>query len=144
MDESLTELQKNKLCSLALLGCDRGTLCKYVGVSTDRLQREMQADADFARDLLHAEAEAEVRHMGNVHRASQDEKNWRTSVWWLERRAENERDGVDDSPALAPEVCAALEQLAEIVVAEVADRASRESLRRRLMQVVEQGWGSGT
>jgi hypothetical protein len=104
----------------------------------------MQADADFARDLLHAEAEAELRHMGLLHRASQDEKNWRTSVWWLEQRAENQGDGVADPGALAPEVCAALEDLAEIVVAEIADREARESLRRRLLQVVEQGRGDRT
>jgi hypothetical protein len=142
MDESLTEPQKNKLCWMALLGCDRATLSKYVGVSPERLQRELLADADFARDLLHAEAEAELRHMGNVHRASQDEKHWRTSVWWLERRAKSDLAAPDDA-ALPPEVCAALEQLAEIVVAEITDPAARQSLRRRLMQVVELSRGTG-
>lgn len=144
MDDSLTEQQKNQLCSIALLGCDRSTLCKYVGVSLKRLQREMQSDALFARDLLHAEADAEVRHMGNVHRASQDEKNWRTSVWWLERRAEVDSGEARDPAALAPEMCAALEHLAEIVVAEIVDLAARESLRRRLLQVVAEGRGAGT
>lgn len=143
MDETLAEWQKNKLCGLALLGCDRRTLAKYVGVSPDRLQLELQADAAFARDLLHAEADAAARHMGNVHRASQDEKNWRTSVWWLEQRAAFDRTSGASAPALPPEMSAALERLAHIVVTEISDPATRESLRRRLLAVVEQATGGG-
>ena len=45
------------------------------------------AEDSFARALNHAEARAELRHMANIHKASQDDKNWRTSVWWLEQRA---------------------------------------------------------
>jgi hypothetical protein len=138
MDEPLTDWLKNKLTSMALLGCDRTTLCKYAGISSALLQRELQADAQFTRDLLQAEADAEARHMKTIHLASQDEKNWRSSTWWIERRAELDGDGVGDPAALPPEVCRALEELADIIVLEIADGAARESLRRRLLQVVEQ------
>jgi hypothetical protein len=135
MDEPLTEFQKAQICTILLLGNVRATACKYLGISADRLEAEAARDAAFARDLLRAEAEAEMRHMANVHTAAKDEKNWRTSVWWLERNALDGDDG--RRRGLPAEVCATLAKFADIIVAEITDLDSRESLRRRLLQLAE-------
>ena len=47
----------------------------------------MLRDADFAAEVRRAEAPVELSHMRNVQNAAQDGKNWRASVWWLERRS---------------------------------------------------------
>ncbi len=46
----------------------------------------MLDDSDFAAQLKRAEATPEMAHMRNLHNAAKEEKNWRVSVWWLERQ----------------------------------------------------------
>src|SRR5687767_4056742 len=82
----LDAAEQAKLMQVLQLGCPRSTAAKYVGLSGEQLEALLRADEQLTREVLRAEAEAEVRHMGNVHKASKDEKNWRTSVWWLEQR----------------------------------------------------------
>ena len=137
MDQPLSKSQKDKLCQIVAMGCDRDTACQYHGLSADQLHALMHDDEQFARELLRSEAQAEVLHMGNIKKASQDEKNWRSSVWWLERR-DQDRDHADEPENLTPEVSAALERFVEIVVAEITDDDQRESLRQRLLQLVDQ------
>jgi hypothetical protein len=134
-DEPLTPWQKAKICSIVLLGCDRSTACRYVGARPAQLQEELARDAAFESELLRAEAEAELRHMANVHKASLDEKNWRTSVWWLEQRAQAR------SAAAAGEgdahVAQLIDDLAQAIVAEVRDVSVQRRLIERLWKILD-------
>ena len=47
----------------------------------------MRQDRAFAAQLRRTEAGAELAHMGTVKEAAKEAKNWRASVWWLERHA---------------------------------------------------------
>ena len=47
----------------------------------------MQHDAEFVANVRRAEASVELSHMRNVQQAAKDKKDWRASVWWLERRS---------------------------------------------------------
>jgi hypothetical protein len=47
----------------------------------------MRQDPSFANTVRRTEAAAELAHMRNVQQAAKDVKNWRASVWWLERRS---------------------------------------------------------
>jgi hypothetical protein len=47
----------------------------------------MEHDSAFAASVLRAEAGIELGHMRTIQQAAKDVKNWRTSAWWLERRA---------------------------------------------------------
>src|SRR5438128_2011358 len=100
-EQPLSDDQKRELCLITQLGCDRITARNYLAVSAEQLRAELQRNAEFARQLARAEAAAELQHMRNVHQASQADKNWRTSVWWLERRAP-ERFGRRDPRCLTP------------------------------------------
>jgi hypothetical protein len=132
----LTDWQKAKILSVMRVGADRATACHYVGATLGQLQAEASASADFARDVLQAEAEAELKHVGNIHRASQDEKNWRTSAWWLQRRAQGRTGAATAAEALA-RVAELVDMLAALIVEEVPDAAVQRRLIERLLAAVD-------
>ncbi len=85
--QTLADEQQAQVGCLLSIGCDLETAAGIVGCSRDDLQMALTADVKFARQVRHAEATAERKHMQNVYNAAKDEKHWRASVWWLERRS---------------------------------------------------------
>jgi hypothetical protein len=81
-----TEEQIQDVLSIVRMGGQRETAAHCVGWTLQRLEGELARRADFRRDLLRAEAILEVGHLRNVQAAAEEKKNWRASVWWLERR----------------------------------------------------------
>jgi hypothetical protein len=67
-------------------GSDRAAVCDAVGVTLVQLQLEMKRDPEFAQQVARAEASMELLQMNRVIKATDDDKNWRTSIWWIERR----------------------------------------------------------
>jgi hypothetical protein len=133
----LTSDQKGRINAILLVGCGRETAAKYVGCSIAQLREEMLGDPGFAEEICRAEASAELMHMKNVQKAVGDEKNWRASVWWLERRAP-ERYGRRDPDALTPkELESFVAMLATAVVEDVRDAADRQRLLDRLRRLAE-------
>ena len=133
--ERLTEWQRRKLCEVILLGCDRATACHYVSATPEQLQAEIARDEGFGRELVRAEAQAEVRHMGNVHTAAKNEKNWRTSVWWLERRGQERRETEGNGPT-ERHLRELVQAIGQAIVAEVADVAVQRRLLERIFQIM--------
>ena len=127
--------ERTKLLQVVRLGCPRATAANYVGLTSEQFEQIVLGDEAFAREVLRAEAEAAVRHMVNVHKASKDEKNWRTSVWWLEQHGLTP-PAADESDANYPEaVMAALDKFAELIVSEIPDVLRRQSLLTKLMHI---------
>jgi hypothetical protein len=125
---SLTEFQKGQICSAITLGSDRSTACAFAGATVAQFRAAVQQDPAFENEVIRAEAQAEVRHLGNIHKAAQDEKNWRTSVWWLERHAP-ERFGRRAPLTLSvDQVVALAEHFVEALAVEVADQVLRNRL----------------
>jgi hypothetical protein len=87
LTRTLTDEQKAQIFGVLAVGCDRQTAADYIGCSLVELQRAIQHDAAFAAEVRRAEAQVELRHMGVVERNAREKENWRTSVWWLERRS---------------------------------------------------------
>ena len=94
----LTQQQQRDVCLILSTGCDRLAAAKYVGCSPADLRRAMRNVPQFAADVRRNEAAIEMTHMRNVRNAARDDKHWRASVWWLERRAP-ERYGRRATPA---------------------------------------------
>ncbi|MEM8864187.1 MAG: hypothetical protein AAGF31_01420 [Planctomycetota bacterium] len=128
----LTAEQKREVCTIAAVGCDRQIAARYLGCTAAELEAAVQADGQFARDLAQAEAGAELVHMKNLKEAAQEEKNWRASVWWLERRSPD-RYGRRDARAFTPiQVQRFVESLSTIIAEEVRQADDRERLLSRL------------
>ncbi|MBA3483866.1 MAG: hypothetical protein H0T51_18835 [Pirellulales bacterium] len=140
MDGPITDFEKGQLDSVLKMGCSRDTACKYAGVSADRLLAEMQRDPTFERSILHAESHPEVRHIGNVNKASQDERNWRSSVWWLERREREQESAHDWSQWNYPAaVRDALDKLIDVVMTEIVDPVRRQAIVAELLKIAGEG-----
>lgn len=84
---SLTDEQKGRIYGILLTGCDRQTAADYIGCSLTDLRSVMQHDPAFAKEVHRSEAEVEFKHMRNVQEIASAKKEWRASVWWLERRS---------------------------------------------------------
>ncbi len=97
----LTDEQKSQVYGVLSVGCDRQTAADYLGCSLGDIRRAMQRDATFAAGVCRAEARIELSHMRNVHEVATDNKEWRASVWWLERRSP-ERFGRRSPGAVTP------------------------------------------
>ena len=132
--------EQSKVSGVVRLGCLPATAAKFVGRTPEQLEEELQRNEPLARELLQSEAEAVVRHMGNIHKAANDEKNWRTSVWWLEQHA---RAGAqpEDAVSLPAAVFEALQQFAELIVVEIPDAARRQAVLMRLLNIAAESLG---
>jgi hypothetical protein len=145
MEDLLTQQNKSTMCTVLALGGDRATACKLMGVSLQQLVAEMERDTEFAKAVLNAEGKAELEHMRNVRMAAIDDKNWRGSIWWLERRDRSQDDVEEESPwGNLSFVREALAKLVELVVAEIGDPIRRQLLVARLLEVATRAVDQGT
>lgn len=133
----MTDDQKRETCLIVSIGCDRETACKYLGCSLSQLRREMKQDRTFAERLLRAEATPELAHMRNLHSATKDEKNWRASVWWLERRAPERYGRRTPGAVTENQLREVIDELAEVIAGEITCPDDRLRLLRRLGAIVE-------
>lgn len=131
----LTEAQRATICEVLALGCDRTTACSYAGAEVAQLDAATVRDDAFRRRVVRAEAQAVLRHMGNVHKAAQDEKNWRTSAWWLERWAESQAPVRGRGGAHA-QLVELVGRVAQAIVAEVPDVSVQRRIIERLRRLL--------
>jgi hypothetical protein len=124
----LSDGQKHELCTIVVLGCDRVTGCRYLGVDPVRLRQELAHDQLFATQLLRASATAEMHHMRCLHQASRDPKHWRVAQWWLERRAADRYAARKPNALSHEQFDELLDRIARIVVSQVDDALSRRLL----------------
>lgn len=131
-EPTLTEEQKREALLIVSIGCDPTTAAQYVGASTEAITAAIAADTDFAEAMTRAEATAEMTHMRNVQQAAKEDKNWRASVWWLERRLPD-RYARRDKNAVGPsELRDFLIAVAEAIADEVGSEDDRQRLLDRL------------
>jgi hypothetical protein len=132
---ALDALQQAKLLSALQLGCPRSTAAKVVGMNGEQLETLLAHDEALLQEARRAEAAAEVRHMANINKASSDEKNWRTSVWWLEQRGLESAEAGAEQVDFPAALLSALELFAEVIVAEIPDVTRRQALLTKLLHI---------
>jgi hypothetical protein len=98
----LTDAQKNQICAVLSVGCDRETAAGVAECSILDIGRALEEDPQFVTRVRRAEATAEFRHMQNILNATNDGRYWRASVWWLEHRSP-ERFARRSPGAITPE-----------------------------------------
>ncbi|QDU54317.1 hypothetical protein [Aeoliella mucimassa] len=128
----MNESQQQHVVGTLQLGCPLDTAVELAGIEQQSLQDEMLANPAFARRVLQARATPEIRHMESIRKAADDVKNWRASVWWLERvmpdrygrRAPNTVPEADFEKFVA--------ELIELVSSEVRDHRDHDRLVARI------------
>lgn len=129
----LTDEQQGRVFGILSVGCDRQTAADYVGCSLADFRREMERHPSFASDVCRAEAGAELNHMRIVKEASQEEKEWRAAVWWLERRSP-ERFGRRAAGAVTARQ---LKEFIGILVEILGEEVPSDELRQKVVARLE-------
>jgi hypothetical protein len=93
----MTELSANDfnldvVLGLIRAGADTAIAAAFAGISPETLDQMQATDAALERALRKAGAESTLAHLHNIHEAAKDPRNWRLSVWWLERSARQTSD----------------------------------------------------
>lgn len=128
----LSETQKDQICSILGVGCDRETAAHVADASTADIHQEMERDPSFAIRVRRTEAVSEWNNMRTVREAAKDVKNWRAAVWWLEMHAPDRF-----KPRGAGEVTVGqLNEFVGTLTTILADEVRSETDRRRVIQRV--------
>ena len=138
----LNSFERSRIVELLRMGCPRAAGAKYLGLTPEELEAEVAQDETLAKELLRAEGTAVLLHMGNVRKAANDEKNWRTSVWWLEQQTRHDKATGPTGPTLQEAVREALERFAELIVNEIPDVERRQRLLTQLINITTECAGA--
>ena len=87
-----------KMLGLVRAGADAAIAAALADIPPERLAQLEARDAAFAREVAKAGAESVLLHLRNIHNPAKDPKNWRLSVWWLERRSRLEQGDTSGVP----------------------------------------------
>ena len=138
----LDSFERSRIVELLRMGCPRAAGAKYLGLTAEELEAEVARDEALAKELLRTEGTAVLLHMGNVRKAANDEKNWRTSVWWLEQQARLDRAAGLHGASLHEAVREALDRFAELIVNEITDPARRQRVLTQLINITTECVGT--
>jgi hypothetical protein len=133
----LSDERKQKICLYLSVGCDREAAAKLCDCTHWDIHCAMQRDAAFADEVRRAEGASELVHVRNVQNASQDAKNWRASVWWLERRSPERFGKRGAGTVTTRQLKAFIAQLATIVTQEISDANDRQRLLDRFDRMIK-------
>ena len=134
---TLTPQERNEILTLLSAGYSRTTAVKYIRCTLATLQREIQEDPEFARQIAKAEEGSEVFYLSCIRRAALKEQYWRAAAWVLERRLPN-RYGVKKPENLtAEQVQKFLEKCIQIIAEELPDNEQRTKILQRLTEELE-------
>lgn len=131
---TLTKKQKDEIVAILSVGCTRGTAARYVGCKQTDIKAAAKEDDSFAASLAHAQEQAEITSMKNIHSAAQQERYWKAAAWILERK--NPENYRLRSPGTfnAEQLKFIVAQLSKIVTDEVKSPANRKRILSRMEQ----------
>jgi hypothetical protein len=133
----LTDEQKGQICGVLSVGCDWQTAANLVGCLLSDIRRSMRHDPQFAASIHRAEAGAELSHMRTIQQAAKEAKNWRASVWWLERHSPERFGARGAGVVTARQLKAFMAILAEVLREDVQSDSDRRKIVARLKSLAE-------
>ncbi|MCC7475037.1 MAG: hypothetical protein IT425_06545 [Pirellulales bacterium] len=134
IQRELTAEQKGQVYGILSVGCDRETAANFIGCFPADIERAMRLDPAFAKSVRRTEATVELHHMRTVHQAAKDEKNWRTAVWWLERRSPERFGSRGAGTVTARHLKSFLTLLGEGLYSDIEKSEDRERVLARFVQ----------
>jgi hypothetical protein len=130
--------KRREILAIVAVGCSRRTAARYVNCSPSTIRNTADRDAEFAEKLGKAENSAEVMHLKNINTAAKEPRNWRASAWALERLRPESYGSRDPKTATPGQVAELLQQVAEIIVAEVPVDRYRKSIMKKLDELLRE------
>ncbi len=133
---TLNDEQRREIPAMLMVGLSRARAADYIGCTPEELYEFSQIDETFAAALRRAEATAELAHLRAVHEACKDPKNWRASLWMLERRYPDRYGKRPPNVVTHEQLNDIIKQMAEIILEETPDDEQREKILRRVELLV--------
>lgn len=133
----LSDERKREAALIVSIGCDRETAAKYVGCDAEAFRSAVLCDEGFAEALAKAEAGCELAHMRNIQQAAREDRHWRASVWWLERRLPDRYAKRDAGAVSRKELMRFLSSLAGGIAATVQTEEDRQRVLDKLGDLAE-------
>jgi hypothetical protein len=133
----LTDEHKGQICGVLSVGCDWQTAANFVGCSVLDIRRTMRQDSQFAASVHRAEAGTELSHMRTIQQAAKDPKNWRASVWWLERHSPERFGARGAGVVTARQLKAFMAILADVMREDVQSDSDRQKIIARLKSLAD-------
>lgn len=134
----LTEEQKREATLVASLGCDRELITRYLGCEEIQLVETLANDEAFYKAWQRANATVELSHIRNIQQAAKDEKNWRASVWWLERHVPARYAKRSLGEVTRNELVKLIRTVAEKIASVVKQPEDQKRLLTKLSELAEQ------
>lgn len=128
----MTETQRKQLVGTLQLGCPMETATEFAGVEQQDVHAEMLSNPTFTKEVLQSQATPEIVHMRGVREAAKDVKNWRASVWWLERCLPQKYGRRQPGTVTEDEFEKFIAELVELVDSEVRDRHDQQRLIEKI------------
>jgi hypothetical protein len=129
---------REMVAGLIRLGCDLRTASWAAGRSPVEVKRDLEANADFVREVKQAESTFEYKHLQHLEEAAKDKKNWRVSMWLLERRLPDKYEKQRPRTVKESQLMPLLKSLADAIVDGVEDDEQRAALLKRVEDTVEE------
>ena len=139
----VTEEQQREFAAMLGIGCDSETAGKFLGIALDQVHTTREVDPAFDSRLLRAEATAEFNHMRNLHEAAKDPKNWRVSVWWLERHAPERFAQRAPGTLTTRQIHRLIDKLSQTIAEEVTHFQDQQRLLTRFAEIIDGIGGEG-
>ena len=134
----LTEEQKHEATLVASLGCDRELIARYLGCDEIQIVETFARDETFRKAWHRAHATAELSHIRNIQQAAKEEKNWRASVWWLERHVPARYAKRSLGEVTRSELVKLIRNVAEKIASVVKQPEDQRRLLSKLTELTEQ------
>lgn len=133
----LTTEQKNAICHMVLMGCERESAAQAMRCSTAQLRQQVADDPEFSEELLRSEGMAEWHRMKAVHKAAEDEKHWRAATWWLEQKSKRRRSQANAQQVTTKELQQYLAELIDVIFSCVKCEEDRDRVLQRLTEMAQ-------
>lgn len=128
----LDEKQKNEVIAILTVGCSRKTAARYVGSTASAILETARTDTAFAEKLQHAQEQAEIASMKNIHNAAKQERYWKASAWILERKNPEEFRLQSPDTLSAEQVEMIVTYLSRMIVEEIKSPTQRKKILAQL------------
>jgi hypothetical protein len=132
----LDEIKRREILAILAVGGSRRTAARYVGCAVSTIQNTADRDRRFAKDLGHAEHQAEIAYLNNIQRAAAKEQYWRAAAWILERKNPDDFARRNPDVFTPDQVTLILAKFAEIVVGEVPVAVYRKNVLKKLDSLI--------
>ena len=136
--KGLDKAKRDMIAALVRLGCDLPTAAWAAGHSPAEVRAELERDASFVREVRTAESTFEYKHLHNLDEAAKDKKNWRVSMWLLERRLPDKYERQRPRTIRESQLMPLLKSLANAMVEVVEDPEQRTALLERVKVIVDE------